>query len=140
METENSSAESNDFSHRSWGRKFQVAIAGLVRGVKGRREGQGFNSFVVHIPTAVVVVVLGITLGVEGTSMALLVLCIGVVFVTELINTSLELMAKAVTSEANEHVGAALDVASGAVLMASLTAVVAGAIVFGWRVVELLGW
>lgn len=140
METENSSADSNEFSHRSWAGKFQVAIAGLVRGIKGRRESRDFNSFVVHIPMAVIVVVLGAALGVGWTSMALLALCIGFVLVTELINTSLELMAKAVTGEANDHVGAALDVASGAVLLASLTAVVVGAMVFGWRVVELLGW
>lgn len=138
MDTENSNAEPDGFSHPSWVRKFQVAISGLVSGIKGRRESQGYNSFIIHIPAAVLVVVSGVALGVEWTSMAVLVLCIGIVLVAELMNTSIELIAKAITEEPNELVGDALDVASGGVLMASLTAAVVGAIVFGWRVLELL--
>lgn len=139
MKTENRRAPSNGYSHRHCGEKFQTAITGLVFGIKGGREKQALNSFAIHIPAAVGVVVLGATLGVGWNSIAMLLLCIGLVMVTELINTSLELMAKAVTSEANDHIGAALDVASGAVLLASLVASAVGVIVFGRRLVELLG-
>ena len=131
---------SHEYSHRSWAKKFQVAFIGLGSGVIGRRESRNLNSFAVHIPMAVVVVIAGIALGVSWNSMALLVLCIGLVIVTELINSSLELLAKAVTDQPDEHVGAALDVASGAVLMASLISAAVGAIVLGARVTQLMGW
>ena len=138
MESEDSRASSTSFNRR-WKKKFQVAVAGLVSGIQGRRESQFSNSFLVHIPVGFMVVLLAWLLGVGWNSMAVLVLCIGMVLVTELINTSLELIGKAVTDEENAHVGAALDVASGAVLMASLTAVAVGLIVFGRRLVEWLG-
>ncbi len=140
MESDKKQAGSKDFSNRRWSNKFQIAIAGLAYGIKGRRASPSLNSFVIHIPAGMVVVVLAAVLGVGWISMAILLLCIGIVMVTELVNTSLELIAKAITGETNEHVAAALDVASGAVLMASLTATVVGVIVFGWRLSELLGW
>ena len=126
------------FSHRSWLRKFQAAFVGLVSGLKGR--GHGKNSFIVHVPVALIVIVAGFVLRIDRSSMALLLLCIGFVFVAELFNTSLELLAKAVTEKPNDHVKAALDIASGAVLMASITAASVGLIVLSFPTMKLLGW
>lgn len=141
MEEETSpGSDSRSFAHRSWVKKFQVACTGLVSGIRGRHQTRGLNSFVVHLPVAFFVVITGAVLRVGWGSMALLLLCIGLVLVAELINSSLELLAQAVTDKPNEQVGAALDISAGAVLMASLTAAVVGAMVLGLQVFELLGW
>ena len=67
----------------------------------------------------------------DQASWGLLLLCIGGVFAAELFNTSLEAIARAVTDQPNEHIRSALDVASGAVLLSSVFAIIVGLIVLG---------
>lgn len=135
-----SDSRSDQFANQNWVTKFRVAISGLISGIKGHHESQRLNSFAVHIPAALMVLIAGVALGVSWQAIGLLMICIGLVLVSELFNSSLELMAKAITDEPNEHIGAALDVASGAVLMASLTALAVGVLVFGLRVSQIMGW
>jgi diacylglycerol kinase len=49
-------------------------------------------------------------------------------------------MHRGLEAETRERNWQALDIAAGAVLMASLTAVVVGALVFGNRLLHLIGW
>ena len=70
--------------------------------------------------------------------MGLLLLSIGMVFVAELLNTSIEFIASAVTSNYDPRIEAALDVASGAVLVASLVAVIVGGLVLGCGLLKML--
>lgn len=128
-----------DFSHRSWARKFRVSLHGLALGIRGRPGQVGLNSFAVHLPVAVAVVLIGLAMRIGGLSMGLLLLCIGLVLVAELFNTALEALSRAITEQPNPHVKTALDVSSGAVLMACLMASVVGLIVFGLRVAQLIG-
>ena len=51
----------------------------------------------------------------------------------ELFNSAIETLFKGLTQAAQDRVYPALDIAAGAVLMASITAAVVGAIVFGRR-------
>jgi undecaprenol kinase len=132
-------SESAPFSNQGWTAKFRLAFSGLWLGVKGTSDSVGQNSFQLHIPFSIVVIAAGIWLNVGWVSMAILMLCIGVVMVTELINTSLEALSRAVTREQDPNIGAALDIAAGAVLLASLTAVVVGVLVFTPHVMALLG-
>ncbi len=112
-------------SRRSWLTKFAVALRGLRRGVAGQ------DSFLVHIPIAVAVMAAGFWWDLSPERWLLLVLCIGVVLGAELFNTALERLARAVTREHDENIRDALDIASGAVLLLSLTAAVVGVVVFG---------
>ena len=112
-----------DFRNTSWSKKFTVAFSGVMKGVAGQ------SSFYVHIPMAAAVLVVAMTLGLDVWRWAILLLCIAIVVVCELFNSSLERMAHAITSEYNENVGDALDIASGAVLVASIFAASIGVVV-----------
>lgn len=119
---------------QGWGAKFACALRGIARGAAGQ------SSFYVHLPAAVAVVVLGALLRVTPAEWGLLLLCITVVLAAELLNSALESLARAVAQEHNEHLAAALDISSGAVLVASAGAAIVGAIVFVYRLGVLLTW
>jgi len=149
----NQTSDPSSEKRRTWLDKFRSAWRGVWLGVRGPRAFESTvaggaqrslasnspNSFWVHAPVAVAVVVAGLFLNVGSTSIALLVLSIGLVVVAELLNTSIEFLASAITSEYDARVEAALDVASGAVLAACLIAVVVGGVVLGRGLIDVLG-
>ena len=118
------SGEEPNGAGRSWADKFGDAFRGIRESVRGQ------SSFAVHIMTAAAVVVVAALLKAAVLQWCILLICITTVLVAELFNTALEHLAKAVTDRHDENVGLALDVASGAVLVASLGASIVGAIVF----------
>jgi diacylglycerol kinase len=109
---------------RTWAAKFGGAIRGVGCGVAGE------SSFLVHGVAAVVVVAAAAALRVSVTEWCLLTLCIAGVLVSEMFNSALESMAKAVDQERNAALGEALDIASGAVLVAAVGSMFVGVIVF----------
>ncbi len=111
-------------SWRKWIRKFQLAFRGVWLGMRGQ------SSFAVHLPVAVLVLILAAVLRCHLWQWCVLIACIGMVLAAELANSALEELAKFVCAEHNPHVGRALDIASGAVLVASLSAACIGAIIF----------
>jgi diacylglycerol kinase (ATP) len=117
---------------RHWTAKFADAFRGL-----GFALGDQ-SSFAVHLAVAAVVVAVGVALGVSRWEWCLLVLCIVAVVVVEMVNTALEYLAKAISSEEQPAIGKALDISAGAVLSASVGAAVVGAIVFVPRLWELI--
>ena len=110
-------------SRRTWRAKFANAFHGVAQGVRGQ------SSFAVHGAATLLVVAAGWWLDVARWEWGLLALCVGLVWVAEMTNSALESLAAAVTQEHDHRVGLALDMASGAVLLAALTAVVVGMIV-----------
>ena len=117
---------------RSWLQKFRDAARGVKLAVRGE------SSFFVHFFAAAVVV---LAAGVFECSLAercLLTLCIAAVLAAETFNTAIERIARAVTREENEEVRDALDIASGAVLLASLGAAAVGAAIFGRPLLKAL--
>ena len=59
---------------------------------------------------------------------------IGLVFITEAINTAIEQLADVVSPGKNERIGRIKDLAAAAVLLSAITAVVIGLVVFGPQV------
>jgi len=110
--------------HRPWYTMFRDAFRGVREGMLGER------SFAVHLPMAAAVIAAATFFRVSAVEWLVLILCITLVMTAELLNSALERMAKAVTQERNVHVGAALDIAAGAVLIASIGAAVCGLLVF----------
>jgi diacylglycerol kinase len=119
---------------RTWIEKFRCAFRGAALGVRGQ------SSFLVHLCTAVLVVGVGIALRVSFYEWCLLVLCIVGVLTAELFNSALESMARAITHEHNPHLGGALDIASAAVLFASLGSAIIGSVIFLNRLAHLMRW
>ena len=108
----------------SWSKKFANAFRGIGVGIQGQ------NSFYVHLSIGLMVIVAALMLGFDTTRLCLLLLCIAFVLTAELINSSLERFAKAITTEHDPQIRDGLDIASGAVLVAAIFAAVTGAIIF----------
>jgi diacylglycerol kinase len=111
----------------TWRRKFGYAFRGIAVGVRGER------SFIVHFTAAIAVVLAAGLLGCTLVEWCVLSLAIGGVLTAELFNRAIERLANAITYEENAHVRDALDIAAGAVLVASATSAVIGLAVFGYR-------
>ena len=120
-----------DSSH--WIRKFGNACRGGKRGVRGE------SSFFVHFFVGLCVVIAAAVFKVPLASWCLLALCIGFVLAAEMFNSSIEHLAKAVTRERDPVIRDALDIASGAVLIASLAAATVGALIFIPHLIAVFG-
>jgi len=119
---------------RRWRDKFGEAVHGIKLGVRGH------SSFSVHFFAAAVAIAACITFRCSVTEWCLILLCIGGVFTAELFNSSIETLFHGLDPETKSRWNGCLDIAAGAVLTASLFAVLIGAIVFGNRLAVMIGW
>ncbi|MEN3973421.1 diacylglycerol kinase family protein [Sphingomicrobium sp. XHP0235] len=83
-----------------------------------------------HAVTSLAAVALGFWAGLERIEWVLVVTFIGFAWFAEAVNTAIERLADAVTLEHHPMIGKAKDVASAAVLISNLTALIGGAIIF----------
>jgi diacylglycerol kinase len=79
-----------------------------------------------------------VVLGCSLEQWGLLILCIGLVLTAELFNSAVETLFRGLDELTRERCWQALDIAAGAVLLASITAAVVGGIVFLSRLLYLL--
>ena len=105
------------------GRSFEHAYRGVVSAVRTQRNMR------FHVVAAVGVLVLSLLVGVSELELAVLVLTILVVFVTEMFNTAMEFVVDLVTTEYHPLAKLAKDVSAGAVLVSSVGAVLVGYLV-----------
>lgn len=110
---------------RGRGRSFYHAGAGLGRLVREERNAQ------IHLLATFVVVAVGAWARLSATEWSVIVLCIAMVWAAESANSALERVADAVSKEHHPLIGAAKDLAAGAVLVVALGAVVVGCLVLG---------
>jgi len=106
-------------------RSFNHAYRGLIYAVRTQRNMR------FHVVASVAVLVLSLLAGVSRLELALLVLVIAAVFVTEMFNTALEFTVDLVTREYHPLAKLAKDVSAGAVLVTSLAAVAVGYLILG---------
>ena len=104
-------------------RSFQYAFQGLSRLYRETNAR-------VHGVATVLVIALGGALELTLLDWVLLALAATVVWVAEAMNTALEVLSDAAVPEHNPLIGAAKDVAAGAVLLAAAGAVLVGLLVF----------
>ncbi len=109
---------------RPWRAKFGDAFRGLKLGVRGH------SSFFVHFFAAALVVAAGFVFGCARWEWCVLVGCIGFVLTAELFNSALETLFRGLDEATRERAWPALDIAAGAVLLASLVAVAVGLLIF----------
>ncbi len=113
-------------------RSFGPALAGVAWALKTQRNLQ------VHAMAAVLVVSLGFWLRLADWEWCVVLLATGLVWVAELLNTALEVLADRVTKEREDSIRRVKDTAAAAVLMAALAAVAVGLVVFVpklWRLI-----
>lgn len=116
-----------------WLAKFRNAFRGLVAGYRGQ------TSFYVHTAMGLAVVLLAWLLGCVLWQWCVLLVCIALVLSLELVNSAMEFMAKGLCDEHNPDVGAALDIAAAAVLVASLFSALIGLLILGSQLALLWG-
>ena len=97
-------------------------------------------SFKIQLVFAVVTPALGWYLGISRMEFLLVIFMIGLVLTAELFNTALEQLCDKFKSEHDPHIGRIKDLAAGAVLVASFTALIVGSIIFLPYVLALTLW
>src|SRR5262245_16369222 len=117
---------------RLWRDKFRESLRGIKLGIRGH------SSFFVHFFFAALVMATAIVLRCEMLEWCLLLGCIGLVLTAELFNSAVETIYHGLDDSTRPRVRHCLDIAAGAVLLASITAAVIGTIVFLPKVAALL--
>jgi diacylglycerol kinase len=84
----------------------------------------------IHLIIATLVVLFGLMLAISPAEWIICLLCMGLVFATEMVNTSIENIVDLVSPEHHPLAGKAKDIAAGAVLLSAIFAAVAGLIIF----------
>lgn len=84
----------------------------------------------IHFLIGSLVLILAVALDSTLNEILILTLTISVVTIAEMLNTAIEFVADAVTLEQNPYIAKAKDVSAGAVLLASIFAILIGAIIF----------
>jgi len=93
----------------------------------------------IHVVAALVAIIAGFFFGISRMEWCAVVGAIGLVLTAEGINTAIESVVDLISPERHPLAGRAKDVAAGAVLLAALAALAIGLLVFGPRVLALLG-
>ncbi|MCK5786134.1 MAG: diacylglycerol kinase family protein [Candidatus Sabulitectum sp.] len=105
-------------------KSFEFALKGLVTLVRTQPNAK------FHLFATICVAILAVILDVSHMEWAILSLAVGLVWTAEALNTGLEFLSDHVAPQWHELVGNAKDVAAGGVLAASVTAAVAGLLIF----------
>jgi diacylglycerol kinase len=111
---------------------FRFALNGIVSLLKYEHNSR------IHLLAAVVAVFTGIFLKIDHYEWSLLAIVIGLVFLTELLNSSLESLADIIDPEWNDLIMKAKDYSAAAVLISSIIAIVVGCLIFIPKFADLL--
>jgi diacylglycerol kinase len=106
---------------------FRHALEGLKYVLETERNAR------IDLVIAVLVVCLSVFLQISAVEWVLIVAAIALVFAGEMLNTVVELTVDLITLEQNPLAKYAKDVAAGAILVASVAAMIMGLIVLGPR-------
>lgn len=84
----------------------------------------------IHLAASGIVIFLAIVLKISAMEWIAICFAIGLVWITEMLNTCVEKMLDFMSTEINPKIKLIKDIAAGAVLVAAIVALVIGAIVF----------
>ena len=112
------------FSFRKRLRSINYAIEGVGSFFKSEHNAW------IHLVATMVVIMLGLVYRVSAMEVAILALCIGFVWSAEIFNTSIEKTMDLISTEKDPMIKRIKDLSAAAVLIAAITALVVGCIVF----------
>ena len=116
--------EPQKFSIRSRIKSFSFALSGIRSFIIREHNAR------IHVVGTVAVIVVACFLHVSYAEAAVLTIVTGLVWITELLNTCVERLADLVTRERDPNIKIIKDLAAGAVLIAAITAVIVGLLIF----------
>lgn len=120
------------FSLKSRLQSFRFALNGLRSLLKYEHNSR------IHSVAAIAVIILGLLMKIDLTEWSFLIIVIGMVFITELLNSSLESFADSLKPEWNDLIGKAKDYSAAAVLIAAIISLVVGVIIFVPKLFNLI--
>lgn len=103
---------------------FKFAADGIKEAFQSERNMK------VHFLLMILVIILGLVLKLSLVEWAILIITIGLVLISEFINTSLEQIVDIVSPEKQEKAKVAKDVAAAGVLVSAIIAALVGAFLF----------
>ena len=112
---------------------FNYAFEGIIHVLRTQRNMR------IHLVIAAVVLVLAFAFGVSKFELIALLLAIAFVLIAEMVNTALEHAIDVATTSFDPMAKLAKDIAAGAVLIATATAVAIGYVVFATRLADPSG-
>jgi diacylglycerol kinase len=116
--------ERQRFSLRSRLRSFSYAFSGIRQFLVREHNAR------IHLVATICVIIAGLVLHVSATEAAVLAVVTGGVWITEMLNTCIEQIMDFFHPEDHPYIKLIKDLAAGAVLVAAITAVVAGLLIF----------
>jgi diacylglycerol kinase (ATP) len=128
----NPDPEATSGSRSGLAKSFVFAWRGIVELIRSQRNAR------VHLLVTAVVAIVGLLLRISAGEWAALVLAMGLVWTAEAMNTAIEFLGDRITSEHDELIRRAKDVAAGGVLLASIAAAVTGFVILGPRLCALV--
>ncbi len=114
--------------------KFGCAFRGITEAISID------NSFKYHFAVGIIAVIAGFVLRISEAEWIAVIIAIALVLVTEMFNTVSEIMMRIYTNEYHELVKKLLDISAGAVLFASIAALIVGIIIFSNNFHNLLDY
>ncbi len=121
----------NDKKNNGFRSAFGNAFAGFDYAFRTERNLK------LHFAAAVLVIAAGALLKISSLEWAIIILTIGAVFVTEMINTAIEYTVDLASPEKHDLARKAKDVSAGAVLAIAASSVVIGLIIFLPKIIAL---
>ena len=122
---------STEFSFKSRFKSFRFAIKGLSSLLKNEHNSR------IHLIAAIISIGMGIMLKLNCSEWALLIIVIAIVFIAELINTSLETLADLIDPEWNKMIKMAEDYSAAAVLISAIVALIVGCLIMIPKLIKL---
>lgn len=115
---------SDKFSLKSRLQSFRFAFKGFEALLKFEHNSR------IHLFAAAASIILGLLMKIDLSEWSLLIIVIGMVFITELLNSSLESLGDKINPEFDVLIGKAKNYSAAAVLIAAVVAITVGAVIF----------
>ena len=112
------------FSWKARARSFKYASRGIWRFFRTEHNAW------IHLGATFLIIAFAFFFKLTTIEAICIVFCIAFVWVTEMINTAIEKAMDFISTERHEQIRNIKDMAAGAVLIASITAVIVGSIIF----------
>lgn len=124
-------SKKNKFSWMARIKSFHYAFAGLKTLFVEEHNAR------IHLVSALIAIALGFVLKISPNEWISLIVVISLVFICELINTSLEALADFASPEKHPQIKKVKDLAAGAVLISAISAFITGIIIFAPKFMSL---
>lgn len=118
------SSKENNFSISERLHSFKYAINGLKILFTQEHNAR------IHLTISLLVITLGCILAISQTEWLVILLLIALVLSLEAVNSAIESLSDFVSPQKNEKIKIAKDLSAGAVLIASIIAIICGSIIF----------